>query len=458
MIGMAWPRRLSYIAQPINCPKAAHGMTPSSAGWPPSHWAAVTPDGPSLNRLEGTHTVDAVVIGAGFTGLSAALHLRAAGLSVIVVDAAEPGWGASGRNNGQVIPTLSRNDPDDIVARHGDAGVRFVAMLRDSASLLFDTVRREGLAAEAEQTGWVQPVHSEGRMKIAERRVTQWTRHGAQVELLDKTLMARKLGTNAWHGGWWNRTGGHINPLALTRELARLVIERGASIYKHTPVEAINRIRGLWVVTMPLARIAARAVVVATNAHTKEFAPQLVPDIAREVIPVRSWQMATAPLSLTELATVLPERSAVSDTHGELYFMRLDARQRLITGGALVNGTNGAERLKPYIAARLAHLFPAIKAVTFDSVWNGYVGITQDFMPRFHQIGPDGYAWVGCNGRAVSLSLAIGQEFARAITGTPRRDLALPFTEPEPIRFYPLVRRLAPLALLRYRWRDAREV
>jgi glycine/D-amino acid oxidase-like deaminating enzyme len=432
-------------------------MTPPS-GWPPSYWGAVTPEGPALISLEGTHTVDAVVIGAGFTGLSAALHLRDAGLSVMVVEAAEPGWGASGRNNGQVIPTLSRNDPDDIIARHGDAGERFVGMLRDSASLLFDVVRRDGLQAEAEQTGWLQPVHTPGRMKIAERRVLQWAKHGAPVELLTREQMARKLGSEAWHGGWWNRSGGHINPLALTREMARTVVARGGQVFKHTPVEAISRIRGLWVVTMPRARIAARSLVLATNAYTGEFTTQLAPEMAREMIPVHSWQMATTPLSPAAVASILPERSAVSDTHGELYFMRLDARNRLITGGALVNRSYGAERLKPYIGARLSRLFPSIGPVSFDHVWQGYVGITRDFMPRFHQLGPDGYAWAGCNGRAVGLSIAIGREFARAITGTPRRDLALPFTEPEPIRFHALARRLAPLALLRYRWRDGREV
>ncbi len=432
-------------------------MTPSP-GWPPSHWAAVTPLGPDLTSLEGSHTIDAVVIGAGFTGLSAALHLRQAGLSVMVVEAAEPGWGASGRNNGQVIPTLSRNDPDDIVGRHGDAGERFVGLLRESATGLFDMVRREGMRAEAEQTGWVQPVHSPGRMKIAERRVAQWAKHGAPVALLSREEMAKKLGTQAWHGGWWNSSGGHVNPLALTRELARVVTAQGAQVYKHTPVEAISRIRGQWVVTMPRARIAARALVLATNAYTATFASRLVPEVAREVIPIHSWQMATTPLTPEALARILPERSAVSDTRAELYFMRLDARNSLVTGGALVNRMNGAERLKPYIAARLSRLFPDIGPVSFDHVWNGYVGITRDFMPRFHQIGPEGFTWVGCNGRAVGLSIAIGREFARAVTGTPRRDLALPFTEPAPIRFHGLVKRLAPLALVRYRSRDQREV
>lgn len=141
--------------------------------WPTSLWAAVTPAGPDLPELTGAQAADVIVIGAGFTGLSTALHLREAGVEVAIVEAMEPGWGASGRNNGQVIPTLSRPDPEDIIAKHGAAGERFVTMLRDSASFLFDVARRYDIEAEQEQTGWVQPVHSPGRIKIAERRVRQ---------------------------------------------------------------------------------------------------------------------------------------------------------------------------------------------------------------------------------------------------------------------------------------------
>jgi len=110
--------------------------------WPPSLWAAVTPSGEDYPALAGTATGDVVVIGGGFTGLSTALHLAEDGKNVVLLEAAAPGWGASGRNNGQVIPTLTRPNPDDIVAKHRAAGERFVALLRDSASVLFDLVRR----------------------------------------------------------------------------------------------------------------------------------------------------------------------------------------------------------------------------------------------------------------------------------------------------------------------------
>src|SRR4029077_15555356 len=139
-------------------------MNTTNVRWPDSLWAAATPSGPDLPELIGAQQADVIVIGAGFTGRSTAVPLRGAGGDVAIVEAMEPGWGASGRNNGQVIPTLSRPDPQDIVARHGAAGERFVGLLRDSASTLFDLARHYGIEAEQEQCGWVQPVHSPGRI------------------------------------------------------------------------------------------------------------------------------------------------------------------------------------------------------------------------------------------------------------------------------------------------------
>ena len=433
-------------------------MNSTNVHWPESLWAAVTPAGPELPELAGAQEADVVVIGGGFTGLSTALHLRDAGLDVAVVEAMEPGWGASGRNNGQVIPTLSRPDPEDIIAKHGAAGERFVALLRDSASILFDLTRRYNIPAEQEQTGWVQPVHSPGRIKIAERRVRQWSKFGAPVELLSRDQVRDMLGSDAWFGGFWNKSGGHINPLALSRGLAGVVVEKGARIFARSPATSIARRDGKWLVKTALGQISGKALVVATNAYSDEFSKSLIPDLAREVVPVLSWQMATQPLSDNVRKTIIPGRQAMSDTHGELYFARYDARNRLVTGGAVIGPGNKAERIKARVTERLQRLWPQIGDVSFDYVWNGYVGMTTDFLPRMHRLGPDAYGWTGCNGRAVALSIALGGELAKAVHGAEERDLALPFTEPMPIPARSLLRRLAPLMLLVYRRRDAREM
>ena len=433
-------------------------MDTANVGWPCSLWVAVTPPGPDLPRLIGTAAADVVVIGGGFTGLSAALHLREAGVDVAIVEAMESGWGASGRNNGQVIPTLSRHDPEDIIARHGAAGERFVGLLRDSASVLFDLARRYQIQAELEQTGWVQPVHSPGRIKIAERRVRQWSKFGASVELLSRDETRKMLGSEAWFGGFWNRSGGHINPLALSRGLARVVLDRGGRIYAGSPALGVERRNDRWIVRTEKAEISGRVLIMATNAYTAAFSKSLMPAIAHEVMPVLSWQMATQPLSDTVRLTVIPGRQAMSDTHGELYFARYDARNRLVTGGAVIGPGNKPERLKAIVAERLQRLWPQIGPVEFGYVWNGYLGMTTDSFPRIHRLGRNAYGWTGCNGRALALSIALGDELSKAVQGVAEKDLALPFSDPAPILAHGLLRRLAPLMLMLYRWRDAREI
>src|SRR5258706_15176026 len=346
-------------------------MDTANVGWPCSLWVPVTPPGPDLPRLIGTAAADVVVIGGGFTGLSAALHLREAGVDVAIVEAMEPGWGASGRNNGQVIPTLSRHDPEDIIARHGAAGERFVCLLRDSASVLFDLARRYQIQAELEQTGWVQPVHSPGRIKIAERRVRQWSKFGASVELLSRDETQKMLGSEAWFGGFWNRSGGHINPLALSRGLARVVLERGGRIFARSPALSAERRNDRWIVRTETAEISGRVLIVATNAYTGEFSKSLMPAMAHEIMPVLSWQMATQPLSDTARETIIPGRQAMSDNHGELYFTRYDARNRLVTGGGGIGPGNKPERLKVNVtlAERLHQPSPQIAAVEIHYGW-----------------------------------------------------------------------------------------
>jgi glycine/D-amino acid oxidase-like deaminating enzyme len=433
-------------------------MESADVRWPASLWAAVTPSGPDLPELVGSAEADVIVIGGGFTGLSTALHLREAGVDVAIVEAMEPGWGASGRNNGQVIPTLSRPDPDDIVAKHGAAGERFVALLRDSAQTLFDVIRRYQIQAEQEQTGWIQPVHSPGRIRIAERRVRQWSKFGASVELLSRDQTRQMLGSDAWFGGFWNKSGGHINPLALSRGLARVVLDQGGRIYARSPAISFERRNDRWVVKTENGEISGRALVLATNAYTGEFSKSLMPEVAHEVMPVLSWQMATQPLSDAARQTVIPGRQAMSDTHGELYFARYDARNRLVTGGAVIGPGNKVARIKQRVGERLQRLWPQIGPVEFDYVWNGYVGMTTDFLPRIHRLGPDAYGWTGCNGRAVALSIALGDELSKAVRGIPQTDLALPFSDPAPIAAHGLLRRLAPWMLMVYRRRDAREM
>lgn len=393
---------------------------------------------------------DVVVVGAGYSGLSCALHLAEAGAKVTVLEAGEIGAGASGRNNGQVIPTLSRTDPEPLAAAAGEG---FVALVRDSAQFTFDLIRRHGMHCEAVQAGWVQPAHTAGRMRLVERRVAAWAGRGAPAELLDAAAIERITGSRFWHGGWQNATGGKLNPLAYCRELGRTAIAAGATVHTDSAALGIEAAGGGWRVRSAHGSVLAERVVLATHAYSDA----LWPGLARSVFPVRSYQMATPPLPEALRNSVLPMDHACSDTRGDLHFFRWDAHGRLVTGGALVLQWNWRARLAKRIGARVARVFPQIGVPTFEFQWNGLLGVTLDALPHVHELAPGVLAWLGCNGRGVGLAGAIGAQLARACLGTPHADLPLPFTPLRPIPGHGLLRRRAPLALLYYRARDRRE-
>lgn len=429
--------------------------------FPDSIWAATAVPRAQASALAGDGEADTVVIGAGFTGLSAALELARAGQSVLVLEGKAVGWGASGRNNGQVIPILTAAEPDAIAARWGEAGERLVGLIGNSASTLFDIARREGIEAEAEaeQAGWFQPAHSPGRIKLSKARVEAWQRRGFPAELLDREAATALLGSDFWYGGMLNPTGGHINPLGLSRGLAQAAERHGAVIHEATPVASYARDGAHWQVTTAAGhRVRARHLILATGTYTGELVPALARRLAHTVVPVTAWQMATAPISDNLRATILPGRQAVSDTRGDLRFFRYDARNRLITGGSVIGSHDVPRRVAQKAARNLSDAYPALGQQDMTHVWSGYVGMTWDRFPRILNLGPDGWGWIGCNGRGVALGVALGRELARAVSGHAIDSLALPLSQPAPLPFHALARRIAPNYLAWLRRKDQREI
>lgn len=426
--------------------------------FPPSLWNAVTRPRTPTSSLSGEVRTEVTIIGAGFTGLSAGLHLAERGHKVTVLEAAQVGWGASGRNNGQVIPTMTGAEPDTIARTYGEAGERFAQLVSDSASYLFDLVRRHDIDCEAVQNGWFQPAHSPGRVRLSANRVGAWSRRGAPVRLLDAKETADLVGSRDWYGGMLNRSGGHINPLAFARGLADRMVAAGAALHEGTPVRSFEKTLSGWVISTPGGRILSDQVILASNGYTDWFESRLAPPIAHSLVPILSWQMATEPQPEAVRASVLPGRQALSDTHGDLRFFRWDARGRLVTGGALMFPFNGAERLRQRVGKRLAQIFPQMGTPKFDYVWNGRIGMTVDRMPQFYHPAPGFWTWAACNGRGVALATSLGKVFADAVEGVVERDLAVPLTPIRTVPFHPIAKLVAPTMLGWYRLKDRLEL
>lgn len=425
--------------------------------FPPSLWADTAPKRVSAPRLEGSVETDVAVIGAGFTGLSAAIEVARGGGTVTVLEGKAVGWGASGRNNGQVIPILTSAEPDTWVKRYGAAGERMVQLIGNSGNILFDLVREFDMDAEAEQSGWFQPAHSPGRVALSKKRVETWQRYGFPAEFKTAEESREMLGTDFWYGGMHNPTGGHVNPLALARGMAKTAEGLGATIYEDSRVTSYAREGAHWIIRTTSGTLKARALILATNAYTGELTPSLAPKLARSIIPVLSWQMATPPLGDNLRRTILPGRQSVSDTRGDLRFFRYDARNRLITGGAVMGNYNVAERVRAKAARSLGEAFPELGVPDMTHVWSGYIGMNWDRFPRVHSLGQNGWAWIGCNGRGVALGTALGRELARAATGTSEDELALPISEPKPFPLHNIVRRVAPTYLAWLKRQDLTE-
>lgn len=408
-------------------------------GFDGSLWAATAGPGPRCPPLEGDARADVCVVGAGYAGLSAALHLAGAGVDTIVLEAAEPGWGASGRNGGQVIPALSL-DRDDLVLRFGaERGDRLFSFGAAAADFTFALIERYGIACDATRTGWLQLAHGLSPMARLERRADAWQARGAPVELLDRDRTAALLGSEWYCGGLLDRRGGHLHPLRFARGLARAAIAAGARISGHTAARSLTRVGGQWRVRTERGEVAAQQVLLCTNAYADTGAGGgLWPGLARAMVPVYSYQIATRPLSGSLLKTVLPEAHAASDLRRLITYFRRDPQGRLVMGGR--GGLDGdlARRRFRHVLSRLKTLFPQIGEPEPEFFWNGRVAFTLDRAPHLHAPAPGLFAVHGWNGRGVAAATAMGDVLSDLARGMPLQDCPLPASPLRPVRFHGL--------------------
>jgi glycine/D-amino acid oxidase-like deaminating enzyme len=398
--------------------------------------------------------VEVLVVGGGISGLSTALHLVRMGVKVLVLEAGEIGAGASGRNNGQVIPTLTRHDPAAIMAALGaERGETFLRLLERSADLLFDTADHYGIDCDATRSGWIQPAHTPGRALAAERRAAQWQARGIPARALSAEEVAARLGTSAYCGGWLHEGAGHINPLAFTRGLARAAAQEGAVIHVNTPVRALASERGRWRASTDRGDVTCERIVIATAAYTSD----LWPSLAHSIVPVVSYQVATERLGEAG-REILPGNEACSDTRMDLRYFRKDREGRLVSGAALALPFFAERRVAHLVMTRLANAFPQLKGKRAEFVWGGRIGMTPERLPRLHRSDDGLVAWIGCNGRGLALSMAMGGVVADAVRGAPADKLPLMPVPMRPLPLAPVLAKVARLAMPYYRYRDSREI
>ncbi|MBB5753720.1 NAD(P)/FAD-dependent oxidoreductase [Prosthecomicrobium pneumaticum] len=418
-------------------------------------WSALAPAAPPTPPLDGMARADVVIVGAGLLGLSAALHLAETGVDVAVLEAAEPGFGASGRNTGFVVPSLRTSlGPGDVTARLGAHGEPLTRLVGQSGTIVFGLIRRLGIACAAEQTGWMQPAHSAAMMRTLETRQRDWAARGRTVTILDAAETARRAGIAFYHGALVDPTGGQINPLAYARGLAAAAIGAGARIHAASRVAALDRADGGWLVRTARGAVRADRVLLTTNA----LVDALEPSMAASIIPVRVHQIATEPLAEAFADRLLVGRSPLADTRRHTFALRWSPDGRLVTGGMVMPGPGALGRAERGFLARLRRFVPGLGPVRADFVWNGVIAATLDQMPRFVDLAPGLDAAIGCNGRGVALTTALGREIAGLYAGRiAAADFPLPHGRPEKVPGHFMARHGPALWLPWSNWRDDRE-
>jgi glycine/D-amino acid oxidase-like deaminating enzyme len=399
---------------------------------PPSLYAETAIDAAPTPPLQGDARADVCVIGGGFTGLSTALHLAEAGTEVLLIEAEEPGWGASGRNGGQVNPGL-KYDPDVVERDFGaDLGGRMLALSYGAPDAVFELIRRHQIACEARQEGTIRAAITEKNAREVERSAQQGIRRGWPVTYADAAETAKLTGTDRYAGAMLDARGGDLQPLSYARGLARAAMAQGARIHGGTPATAIARSEGGWRVTTPHGRVDAAHVVLATNGYTGD----LWPGLRRSVVPMFSSIAATAPLPDDVARSILPRRASTYEAGRITVYYRLDRANRLLMGGRGPQGEIRDTTPIRYLIDYSQRLWPQLAGATWTHGWNGRIAMTKDHYPHLHEPAPGLIAALGYNGRGVAMATAMGRQIARRLLGTPAEALDMPVTSIKPIPFH----------------------
>lgn len=384
--------------------------------YPQSYYAASANPTPVRAPLHGEAETDVCIIGAGYTGLSTALFLLENGFRVTMVEAAKVGFGASGRNGGQIVNSYSR-DIDVIERSVGPKQAQLLGQMAfEGGRIIRERVAKYGIKCDLKDGG-VFAAFTAKQMGHLESQKKLWERYGhTQLELLDAKRIREVAATDNYVGGMLDMSGGHIHPLNLALGEAAAVESLGGIIHEQSPAIRIERGANP-VVHTPEGRVKAKFVVVAGNAYLGN----LLPELASKSMPCGTQVITTEPLSDELAKTLLPQDYCVEDCNYLLDYYRLSGDKRLIYGGGVVYGARDPANIEAIIRPKMLKTFPQLKNVKIDFAWTGNFLLTLSRLPQVGRLGDNIYYSQGCSGHGVTYTHLAGKVLAEALRGQAER-------------------------------------
>lgn len=382
-----------------------------SGAYPASYYAASAHPAPPRPALAGEVETDVCVVGAGYTGLSAGLDLAEKGYRVVALEGAKVGWGASGRNGGQIVNGLNAS-LETIAGRYGQATADFVAtVVQEGGQIIRERVARYAIACDLKD-GNIFTAFTAKQMKELEEKQALWRRHGIDTfEMLDTAALRAHVASDVYLGGMLDRTGGHMHPLNLALGQAAALESLGGVIHEGTEVTGVET-GAAPVVRTGAGLVRAKVVILAGNAYLGHA----VPEIENRVMPFSTQMIATEPLGDRGRA-LLPTDMCVEDLRWILDYYRLSADGRLLFGGGTIYGGTDPADIRGKILPNLEKVFPGLKGVRADYAWSGNCALSFSRVPQMGRLGPATYYATGYSGHGVVGSHLFGRILAQAVDG-----------------------------------------
>lgn len=382
-----------------------------------SYYADSANDKIERPRLEEDLEADVCVIGAGYTGLSSALYLLESGFKVIVLEAARIGWGASGRNGGQIVNSFSR-DIDSIEKTVGfENGKIFGEMAFEGGRIIRERIAKYNIECDLKNGGVFAAMNAKQMKHLAQQKQL-WERHGHidQLELLNGNDIRNVVNTNRYVGGLLDKSGGHIHPLNLALGEARAVESLGGKIFEDSAAIRIEQGANP-VVHTKHGSVRAKFLVVAGNAYLGN----LIPELQSKSMPCGTQVITTEPLGDELAKELIPQDYCIEDCNYLLDYYRLSGDKRLIFGGGVVYGARDPADIKSIIIPNMMKTFPQLKNVKIDYAWTGNFLLTLSRLPQIGRIGDNIYYSQGCSGHGVTYTHLAGKLIGEVLVGQATR-------------------------------------